>query len=35
MKNKLDNAENYFSFKQYSLDKEIRDDLKILAEMNV
>ena len=31
MKNKLDNAENYFSFKQYSLDKEIRDDLKILS----
>ena len=30
LKNKLDNKVNYFSFKKYSLDKQIKDDLKVL-----
>ena len=30
MKDKLDNAVNYFSFKKYSLDKQIKDDISIL-----
>tara|TARA_Y100001970_G_scaffold60156_1_gene76627 strand:+ start:212 stop:1210 length:999 start_codon:yes stop_codon:yes gene_type:complete len=29
-KNKLDNKINYFSFQKYSLDKQIKDDFKIL-----
>ncbi len=30
LKNQLDNKVNYFSFKKYSLDKQIKDDLKVL-----
>ena len=35
IKNKLDNRANYFSFIKYSLDKQIKDDLKILNIIDV